>query len=323
MTHSQIFAPMSELRGRKLPLIIAMFGFTVFSAGSATAKDLQTLLLCRFFMGVFGGGPLAVVAALYADMFAAPWRGTGLTVFASSIFMGPMIAPFIGGFTVSSYLGWRWDAYWSLIMGAGILISMVLFLKETYPPTILVNKASELRRRTQNWAIHAKQEEIEIDIKELLEKNLTRPFRMLVTEPILLLITIYLSFVYGILYIFLTAYPLVFQGVHHMNRGVGGLPLLGMATGMLLAGFTAVCIQPAWRRKYAANNQVVVPEWRLPLSIVGAVSFTIGLFWFAWTGNYESVHWIVPTLSGLMTGFGLLAIFMMLFMYLVDAYLML
>jgi MFS transporter, DHA1 family, multidrug resistance protein len=34
------------------------------------------------------------------------------------------------------------------------------------------------------------------------------------------------------------------------------------------------------------------------------------------------VHWIVPTLSGLFTGFGILAIFMQGFMYLVDAYLM-
>ncbi len=108
-----------------------------------------------------------------------------------------------------------------------------------------------------------------------------------------------------------------------MNRGVGGLPFFGMATGMLLAGVTSVLLQPAWRRKYHANNGKVIPEWRMPLAIGGGVVFTIGLFWFAWTGNYESVHWIVPTLAGLFIGFGLLAIFMNLFMYLVDAYLML
>lgn len=36
----------------------------------------------------------------------------------------------------------------------------------------------------------------------------------------------------------------------------------------------------------------------------------------------ESIHWIVPTLSGLFTGFGLLAIFLQSLNYLVDAYLM-
>lgn len=231
-----------------------------------------------------------------------------------------------------------------MIMGFATLIPMVFFMRETYPPTILISKADSLRRRTKNWAIHAKQEEVEIDLRELLTKNLTRPMRMFFTDPILFVITIYLSFVYGLLYIFLTAYPLVFQGVHGFTPGVSGLALFGMALGMILAGIASALVQPSWRRKYRANNGKVIPEWRMPLNIVGGVAFTIGLFCFGWTGtvssidrssttqprrtltdpytgNYESVHWIVPTLSGLFTGFGLLAIFMQLFMYLVDAYL--
>lgn len=76
------------------------------------------------------------------------------------------------------------------IMGFFGLALLVFFLEETYPPIILVNKASELRRRTKNWGIHAKQEEIEVDIRELLEKNLSRPMRMLFTEPIVLALSI-------------------------------------------------------------------------------------------------------------------------------------
>ena len=53
---------------------------------------------------------------------------------------------------------------------------------------IMVNKAAELRRKTRNWGIHAKQEEIEVDFKELLTKNITRPLRILFTEPIVLLV---------------------------------------------------------------------------------------------------------------------------------------
>lgn len=43
---------------------------------------------------------------------------------------------------------------------------------------------------------------------------------------------------------------------------------------------------------------------------------------FGWTGVNPDIHWIVPTLSGLLTGFGLLAIFLQSLNYLVDAYLM-
>jgi DHA1 family multidrug resistance protein-like MFS transporter len=176
-----------------------------------------------------------------------------------------------------------------MLMGFVTLILMVFFMRETYPPTILVSKADSLRRRTKNWAIHAKQEEVEVDLREMLQKNFTRPLRMFFTEPILFVITIYLSFVYGLLYIFLTAYPLVFQGVHGFNPGVGGLPLFGMGLGMILAGIASALVQPAWRRKYRANKGKVVPEWRMPLNIVGGVVFTIGLFWFGWTGTISSM----------------------------------
>ena len=72
---------------------------------------------------------------------------------------------------------------------------LLFFMEETYAPIVLVEKASELRRRTKNWGIHAKQEEIEVDFKELIVRNVSRPLRILFTEPICLLVTIYMSFV--------------------------------------------------------------------------------------------------------------------------------
>jgi DHA1 family multidrug resistance protein-like MFS transporter len=45
------WAPLSELKGRRLPLIIGMFGFSIFQLGVASAKDLQTILLCRLWGG--------------------------------------------------------------------------------------------------------------------------------------------------------------------------------------------------------------------------------------------------------------------------------
>jgi MFS transporter, DHA1 family, multidrug resistance protein len=196
------------------------------------------------------------------------------------------------------------------------------FLEETYPPVILIAKAAELRRRTKNWGIHAKQEEIEIDFRELINKNFSRPMRLLFTEPIVLLLSIYMAFIYGLLYLFLTAYPIVFQQIHGMSGGVGGLPYFGMIIGMISAGIYIVLTQPSYNRKLIANNGVPVPEWRVPPIIIGGLSFAGGLFWFGWSGYKKDIHWIVPTLSGLLTGFGLLSIFLQALNYLVDAYLM-
>lgn len=206
-------------------------------------------------------------------------------------------------------------------MGFASFILLFFFFPETYPPIILVNKASELRRRTKNWGIHAKQEEIEVDFKELITKNVSRPLRILFTEPIVLIITIYMSFIYGLLYLFLTAYALVFQGKYRFNEGVGGLPYFGMVLGEIIAFGAAAFSNTGYAKKLAANSNVPVPEWRLPQAIAGAISFAGGLFWFGWTGyKGNAIPWIVPTLSGLLTGFGIFSIFLTLLNYIVDSY---
>ncbi|KAM4066885.1 major facilitator superfamily protein [Hirsutella rhossiliensis] len=316
-----LWAPLSELRGRRLPLVVAMFGFSLFSIACATAKDIQTILLCRFFSGFFGACPLAVVAAVFSDMFDNATRGIAVTLFSMAVFTGPLLAPFIGGFIVESHLGWRWTEYLPSIMGFAAFILDFFFLNETYPPVLLVSKASELRRRTKNWGIHAKQEEIEVDFGELITKNFSRPMRLLFTEPIILLLSIYMSFIYGLLYLFLTAYPIVFVGVHGFSLGKSGLTFFGMICGQLLAGASVIAQQPWYMRKLAGNNGVPIPEWRLPNVMAGGVSFTIGIFWFGWTGYRADIHWAVPAASGIFTGFGLMSIFLQALNYLVDAYL--
>ncbi|EQB44397.1 putative transporter [Colletotrichum sp. SAR 10_70] len=317
-----LWAPLSELKGRRLPLVLAMFGFSVFSIATATAKDLQTILITRFFAGFFGACPLAVVAAVFSDMFDNRSRGSAITVFSMAVFTGPLLAPFIGGYIVESHLGWRWTEYLAAIMGFFAFGLDLLFLEETYPPVILVSKASELRRRTRNWGIHAKQEEIEVDFKELVNKNFSRPMRLLFGEPIVTALSVYMAFIYGLLYLFLTAYPFVFRGIHGFNAGQSGLTFFGMITGQLIAGVTVLLQQPWYLRKLKANNGVPIPEWRLPSVIAGGIFFSAGIFWFGWSGYRADIHWIVPTLSGLFTGFGLMSIFLQALNYLVDAYLM-
>lgn len=246
-------------------------------------------------------------------MFDNRTRGMAITIFSMTVFTGPLLAPFIGGFIVMSHLGWRWTEYIVCectypttyhdcililhsclgIMGFVAFGLNLVFLSESYPPEILVSKAAELRRRTKNWGIHAKQEEIEVDFRELVEKNFSRPIRMLISERIVLLLSVYMAFIYGLLYLFLTAYPLVFQGVHGFNLGVGGLPFFGMITGQLLAGVLIFLRQPGYQKKLAANNNMPIPEWRLPEVIAGGICFSVGIFWFGWTGYKQDIHWYV------------------------------
>jgi DHA1 family multidrug resistance protein-like MFS transporter len=274
-----IWAPGSEVCGRKWPLAVGILGLSIFTIGAATAANIQTLIICRFFSGVFGVSPLCVVPGVLADIYNNVWRGVAITLYALTIFLGPLAAPFMGGFISMSSLGWRWTLYIPAILGFLDVILILAFVDESYTPLILTGKAVELRRETGNWAIHAKQERIEFNPRDMLRKYFTRPLRMLFTEPIVFLVSLYMSFIYGIIYALLVAYPYVFEEIYDMNPGVRGLPFIGLIVGVVLAVVVILALHGQYAKKLKANNDVPIPEWRLEYPIIGAPMFAAGLFW--------------------------------------------
>ena len=340
-----VWAPSSELWGRRWPLAVSMLAGGIFTVASATAQDIQTLAICRFFAGACGAGQLTVVPGVLADVFDNTYRGVAISLYALAVFGGPFTAPSAGGFIASSYLGWRWTLYIPAILSFANGLISLFFLRETYAPCILVEKAAVLRRQTGNWGIQARHERLDVDPKALIEKYFTRPLVMLVTEPVILFVSMYMSFIYGLVYCLLTAYPIVFEDVHGIAPGVSGLPFLGLLIGQVLALALILSKHSDYVRKLAENNNVPVPEWRLTPSLMGAPIFALGIFWlvmcltsphlefyafmltilhstsFGWTGFDPDIHWAAPTLAGLFTGFGILCVFLPCFNYLVDAYL--
>ncbi|ODQ66861.1 putative MFS multidrug transporter [Nadsonia fulvescens var. elongata DSM 6958] len=317
-----IWAPASELFGRKYPQLLSLLGFTIFSAASAVAKDIQTLLITRFFTGFLGAAPLAIVPAVYSDTFPAATRGYVLAIFTFAAYFGPMLGPVVGSFIAKnpSY-GWRWTEYVTAIMGGVTLALNIFFLEETYHSQLLVQKAKSLRRLTGNWGIQARLERDELNFNELVSKNLIRPIKMLCTEPILFLINLFQSFLYGIMYMLLEAYPVVFHDGYKMHQGQDILPYFALILGQFLGCIICIAFEPYYLRRLNQNGGKAVPEARLPANIVGGIFLPIGLLWFAWSGNYpEVVHWMVPAVSGVATGIALTTIFLCCTTYLVDCY---
>lgn len=274
-----LWAPISELRGRRLPLTVAILTGGFFTIGCAAAKNIQTLVICRFLAGVCGASQLTVVPGVLADVYDHRSRGVAISLYALTVFGGPFVAPSLGGFIAGSYLGWRWTLYLpavlSLVNGA---LSLFL-LRETYAPCILVAKAAALRRRTGNEGFRAKLEDVEVSPREMLDKYFSRPLRMLMVEPILLLVSLYMSFIYGLVYCLLEGYPVVFEGVHGMTLGISGLPFLGPLVGAALGIGFVLSQHAAYIKKLVENDNVPVPEWRLRPAVLGAPVFSLGIFW--------------------------------------------
>lgn len=75
-----LWAPCSEVFGRRAMFIFTYVPFTAFNAGACGAKDINTLLVMRFFAGTFGSSTMTNSGGIIADMFAAHQRGLAMGV---------------------------------------------------------------------------------------------------------------------------------------------------------------------------------------------------------------------------------------------------
>ena len=316
------WGPLSEIYGRRPVFFAAGFGFLCFAFATATAKDIQTLMICRFFSGFMGSAGAVATPSSLSDMFSKAARSRYMTSFGLVLFGAPMIAPVMGGFTMkNSHLGWRWPLYFTGFWASVNFAIFILFYRETHHPTILVTKAEKLRRRTGNRAIYAAQEEVTLSFYEIGRYNILRPLRMLMTEPILFSMSLYNAFMYGMLYLLLTAVTLVFGDRYQFSQGVVDLPYLALFIGILTGCIIILVFDLSCVRKMR-NYVPVLPEDRVPPMLVGSILFPIGMFWFGWSGDFpEEVHWIVPMIGSSFIGAGLITIFLPCFTYIVDAYL--
>lgn len=102
-----LWAPFSEVLGRR-PLFVITYGaLAVFNAGAAGSQNMWTLLILRFFGGAFAASSLANAGGVLADLFLPSHRGIPLSAFTLATFFGIIIGPIVGGF-VGENVGWRW-----------------------------------------------------------------------------------------------------------------------------------------------------------------------------------------------------------------------
>ena len=184
---------------------------------------------------------------------------------------------------------------------------MVLLLPETYVTVLL-------QRKREKAGIQSTRQ----SFKEQYSTNLTRPWLMLFTEPILFTLGLYSAFVWGILYLDFTAYPVVFQKTRKWTQGIAGLSLLGIGLGMAIATASSPWINNIhgiYMKKLGGPK----PEARLPHLIILAWLIPIALFWFGWTAN-PPTHWAVCIVAGIPFGIGFVTLFLGTNAYITDCY---
>ncbi|OAL38686.1 hypothetical protein AYO20_01892 [Fonsecaea nubica] len=315
-----IWGPSSEVWGRRWSMLPAMTCLACFSIGAAVSQNAPSIFITRFFSGFFGSAAVSNVNAALGDIWSREARGTAVCMYGMAVVGGPTLGPTIGAaILVNPHMGWRWTGYITAMLNFAIVALTYFFMPEMYPPVILKWKAQRMRRETGNDSYYHPQERIKVDVKSIITKQLSRPLKMLVTEPMVTCIAFYASFVYAILYMTLQVFPIVFEEQRHWSPVVGSLPFLGMFIGIVCATGVNLGNQPRYIRKCRASNGRPVPEARLPPLAIGAVMMVVGLFWFAWTAA-PNHPWPLPVVAAMFIGGGFNVIFQQCINYLVDVY---
>ncbi|PSK44020.1 hypothetical protein B9Z65_1737 [Elsinoe australis] len=315
-----LWAPISEVWGRRISLLPPMYVLGIFSIGTAVSSTPAAIFITRFFGGVFASAPVSNVSAALGDIYSQAARGTAVTFYALMVVGGPTLGPVIGSaILVNPHMGWRWTEYIEAIWAFTVAIFSTIFLPELYGPVLLKRKAQKLRKETGNSELYHPHERIKLDFKSIVTKQLSRPLLMLFTEPAVTCIALYASFVYGLLYLTLEVYPIVYSEGRHWSPVVSSLPFISLFIGVNMAVAINLGNQPRYIRILKANGGKAVPEARLPPLAIGAFLFAIGLFWFGWTAG-PTTPWPASVCAGIFIGAGFNAIFQQCINFLIDTY---
>ena len=311
-----LWAPLSELYGRRIWFIITLGLVVAFVAGAAGCKSMAALVVFRLLAGTFGASPLTNSGGVIADMFPLAQRGIAVSVFSAAPFLGPVLGPIMGGFMTIT-VGWRWIQGVCAIFVGVIWIAGIFLIPETYAPVLLHKRAKKLARETGRTYISILEKDTGgVELSEVFGKALKRPWILLFKEPIVLVAAIYLAILYGTIYMFMGAYPIVYSEMRGWDAGISGLAFLGLAVGMILGLAYVLTFDNA---RYQKLGPMPPPEARLHSALLGGVVLPLGMFGFAWT-NFPGIHWSASIILSAPFGFGCVLVFLACINYLLDAY---
>ncbi|GAB1740183.1 hypothetical protein NU219Hw_g5300t1 [Hortaea werneckii] len=313
--------PLSELVGRRKVLQLGNAFFFAFNLGGGFAQTETQMMVCRFFAGLGGSAPLSIGGGVLGDSWQAHERGRAIAVYSLMPLIGPAIGPIAGGF-ITENTTWRW-AFWSTSAACGLIQGFGWFyLQETYAPEILRQKKLALIKQTGNKELYTEFERPDRSIVNHMRSALVRPFKLLFTQPIIQVLAIYLAYVYGLMYLVVATFPLLWTSPNYYNEsvGIGGLNYISLAVGFFIGTQTAAPLNDRFYRQLKQRNgEVGKPEYRIPLMVPGSFIMPVGLFWYGWTAQTHQ-HWILSNIGAAIFAAGGIVIFQCIQTYIIDGY---
>ena len=268
-------APLSEYYGRS-PIYVGSYGACLFFIlGTALVQNLGGFLVLRFLSGWFCAVTIANFGGTIADLFEPHHTGRPMSLFLWAATAGSPLGYFLFSF-VAQYREWR-VVFWALLgICGGFYLIMCATLKETRHSIILLRRAAKERNNRRTDAIDVPDDMKQKGMKDLFRDTLSRPFRFLFTEAIIIFGSLYNGYLYGLSFLFNGAFSLVFgPNGHGFDVSGVGQCFLGIVVGISIGPITNVWQERYYQRRIASMNGKNVPEARVQLGKVAAVGKSV------------------------------------------------
>ncbi|CAG7991440.1 unnamed protein product [Penicillium nalgiovense] len=275
-------APLSEIFGRyRLYLTMnTMFIVTILLAALSPSTEL--LIVSRALTGISVACNV-LSPAIIGDMFVPEQRGTALTVIMFTPLIGGTLGPITSG-AILQALGWRAIIWISVVMASICQILFLTFFQETY-------KVQILRRRTARLSLEIggleKNKRPVVDLASL-GHSIMRPAVVLLNSSVLAAILLFGSYMFSHFYIVSTTLPEILEDNYGLSPTETGLVFIANAIGTIISFIISkVLLDKIYLKLRTRSKGDGLPEYRLPLSIIGALTLPPAVILYGWCAEYR------------------------------------
>lgn len=218
--------------------------------------------------------------------------------------------PIIGGFVLANK-GAAWLS-WVTLFFATFAMAFGAAMPETYGREIL-----RTRIQYQKSGIILPCAESGTTLPEMMRITVLNPLKMLVTEPLVIMASLYLGLNFGLVFQWFISVPAVLSLVYGFNGKQDGLAFLSAVGGTFLAALTSALLEAITARREKRDRQSI--EDRLWPAMVGSLLVIGSLFWIGFTAKPD-FHYLVPIFGTAVFVWGNAMILISFISYLFDAY---